>query len=550
MPKGIDDVREALRDQFMEFWQRIIAEAVEVSTKADPSMLAVRLLTPELPAVAKSQSRDEYETRIIKLAGQLSPVALDKLAREAKKHLALSIGAFKQAAGQRNYEDGREPQLPDFYFDGSRYLRPFNEGFEPITREDASLHLRSVGFRHRTAHDCELSPCEAALYRLQTEKRVDYAGPLCGRPPGLCQEGQTRILCTRGPKIIEAEGGDASPINGLLCSLFGKGRDSHFNTQIRTFCAWLYRARKALLNPGQHLPGQALALVGPRDCGKSLLQSLITQMLGGREADPALWLVNGANFNAELWGAEHLRLGDEELAEDRRDRHALHDRIKKIVVADLYPLHAKHRDAHSFRPIWRLTISGNDDDESIAVLPPPTDSFADKIIYLRSFPPVAPYHDGTDEGSRAFWRRLTGAIPAFLHEVEILELPEELRSSRFYVRAFHHPTVVECIADASPVAPLGELLDLYLVQKGEPVRGSAAELYEALANSAGQLRLTQYSKSVQHFAHQLSRLSKLAGWRERITRDTRRVGGRKRNQRQTVWKISPADIAEMSNANI
>src|SRR4029077_2928551 len=162
------------------------------------------------------------------------------------------------------------------------------------------------------------------------------------------------------------------------------------------------------------------------DCGKSLLQSLITIMLGGRQVDPSGFLVRGSDFNGEVWTGEHLRLGDEELAEDNRDRHGLQDRLKKAVVADLYPLHAKYRDAKNFRPIWRLTISGKDDGNALPVLPPPTGSFADKIIYLKCYSPEKPYHDGTEQAGKEFWHRLVGAIPAFLRDLENTPIPDQL----------------------------------------------------------------------------------------------------------------------------
>ena len=428
--------------------------------------------------------------------------------------------------------------LPNFYFDGSNYFRPCVGGFDRIKREDATLHLRKIGFAHRTAKSTqELSPCEEALYQLQIGKRVDYAGPLCGRPPGLYEEIKTRILCTRGPTMLDGMHGDSSPLNDFLFSLLGQHRDSYFEEQLFTFCGWLARARMALRNPDQHLPGQALALVGPRDCGKSLLQSLVTVMLGSREADPTLWLLKGSAFNSDLWAAEHLRLGDEELAEDGRERHLLRDRLKKLVVADLYPLHAKYRDAQSFRPIWRVTISGNEDGQSIAVLPPPTDSFADKIIYLKCFPPATPYHDGSEEAARAFWQRLMAAVPAFLDEVETTHIPEQLRSSRFYVREFHHPAVIELITDASPVAPLGELLGSWVSEMGEPVTGFAGEIFEQLSSWVGTNRINRYSKSAGHFGHQLSRLREFPRWSNRIRRVDRRIGANR--QRQSLWEILP-----------
>ena len=204
------------------------------------------------------------------------------------------------------------------------------------------LDLRKNGFPHNTAQGIETSPCEDALHRLQLQNRVDYAGPFCGRPPGRYREKEITILCTRGPVIIEGVQGDARPMKDFLESLLGKGRDPFFEQQRLTFYGWLKHARTALRYHEQDLPGQVLALVGPRDCGKSLNQTIITRCLGGREADPSLYLVKGNDFNAELWGAEHLRLGDEELMEEGRGGvHKLRERLKKVAIATLVSLSRK-----------------------------------------------------------------------------------------------------------------------------------------------------------------------------------------------------------------
>jgi Family of unknown function (DUF5906) len=290
------------------------------------------------------------------------------------------------------------------------------------------------------------------------------------------------------------------------------------------------------------MPGQVLALVGPRDCGKSLLQSLITLMLGGhgREADPSLWLLKGNSFNSDMWSGEHLLLGDEELAENLRDRHALRERLRKLVTARIYPLSTKYRNEKSFRPIWRITLSGNDDSKAIAILPSPTDNFKDKIIYLKCYQPLEPYHDGTEEAGQEFWENLVAAVPAFLHQIETTPTPERYRASRFYVKDFQHPAVVELIANAQPVARLGELIDRWLENVGQAVEGSASEILEQLRSwykEHQEANLTGYSKDAAHFGRQLSELSELPIWAGRIAKvGDRRVGPNKSHK--TIWRIS------------
>jgi hypothetical protein len=171
----------------------------------------------------------------------------------------------------------------------------------------------------------------------------------------------------------------------------------------------------------------------------------------------------------------------------------------------------------------------------LPVLPPPTGSFADKVIYFQCYPPTKPYHDGSDEKAREFWQTLTASIPAFLHDIETSPFPEEFRDGRFFVKRFHHPEIIELISDASPVAPLGGLLLKWASQRGGQVEGPAAELFEGLKVwNEGSLR--DYSSSARHFGHQLGRLQDLPGYGEHIRRGVRYVG--KARWRQRIWTIT------------
>jgi uncharacterized protein DUF5906 len=432
--------------------------------------------------------------------------------------------------------------------DGVRYYRPSGESYDSMCREDAFLELRAGGFSSKPAQGADLSPVEIAIHKIQTQNRVHYAGPLCGRPAGIHKEGTLTVLATSSPRIIEGILGNCEAIGDLFAGLLGKDIDPLFPDQFFTFIGWLRHSRDALKNYRQHMPGQALALVGPRDCGKSFVQhQIITPALGGRDVDASLYVLGQSTFNKELWGAEHLVLGDDALGDDGRERQGVRDRVKKIVAAYKFPLHAKGKDAESPRPIWRVTISANDDDQSITVLPPLDESFADKIIYLRCYPPPRPFHNGTDEGRREFAERIESELPAFIHQAETMEIPERyLGSSRFYIREFQHPDVVEAINGADAVAPLGELLEEWLSSASRPVvEGSATEILGELATWAGESRVRQFTKSAAHFGHQLRRLMALATWKSRVSRAAPvRIGGRERNQKVTRWRITSADIAE------
>ena len=98
------------------------------------------------------------------------------------------------------------------------------------------------------------------------------------------------------------------------------------------------------LRAGGPRVGQALVLVGERDCGKSLLQKIITQLLGGRMAKPFLYMSGQTAFNGNLFGAEHLSIEDEQPYTDIKSRRNFGAKIKEIVAIDDQNSHKKFRD--------------------------------------------------------------------------------------------------------------------------------------------------------------------------------------------------------------
>lgn len=538
-PKGIDDCKEAKAGGFNAWFNGIMQGAVQVSEKISDSSLAIKLLAPDIKEITSDFS--EHKARLMKLARRLQPMELDALARWVKQHQGCPTGTFKKEVEGSKDDAGDEPlEIPEMYFDGSRYYRPRRGSYDAIIREDAFLELRSRGFSDSCERGELMSPADRAAHVIQTSNRVHYAGAICGRPVGVHKEGDIMVLATSGPSIIEGKVGDPSPVEDFIADLLGRGQDEFALTQLHTFAGWLKHFRSALRNHEKHQPGQALALVGPPNCGKSLLQSIITLCAGGRGQDASLYLLGDSVFNKELWGAEHLFLDDDKLGDNGRESHAVRDRLKKLTVANVFNMHAKGKDAVGFRPIWRTTISANLDDESINVLPPPDESFGDKIIYLKCYPPARPFHDGSDEGRARFWESLTGALPAFLDDVDSFEAPEDRRASRFYVREFHHPDVLEAINGASPEGPLGELIDQWLSDRREvePIEKEASELFQMLRD-ANPYTLSGYTKSPRHLGHQLSRLSRLPRWKGRIEKRPRRIGGREMNQQVNFWRITP-----------
>jgi hypothetical protein len=214
-------------------------------------------------------------------------------------------------------------------------------------------------------------------------------------------------------------------------------------------------------------PGQVLAIAGPRDCGKSLVQNLITEIFGGRAAKPYRYMSGATPFNGDLFGAEHLMIEDECGSFDLRSRREFGARIKDFTVNEVQSCHAKNKQAISLRPFWRLSISLNAEPENLLVLPPIDESLMDKIILLRGHWHEMPMPtQGLEERSR-FWRALMDELPAFIDYLLQWEIPQHIRSPRFGVASWQHPNLLDAIDALSPEVRLLGLIDAVLFGAGD-----------------------------------------------------------------------------------
>jgi hypothetical protein len=222
-----------------------------------------------------------------------------------------------------------------------------------LAASDIKRRLKDMGYRSTVGDNETISQIDKILVDLQRRRSVDYAGPLAGYDRGLLHYNDTKILVTESPKFIEPVKGHWPVFNEFLENLL----DAQNSDQIKFFNGWMKIALEA---ERAHLPrpGQAIVLTGEKDCGKSLLQSVITELLGNRMARPYLFMSGQTSFNGNLFGAEHLVIEDEQPYTDIKSRRNFGTKIKEFTAIDHQNSHKKFHDSVTLPVFWRLSISG------------------------------------------------------------------------------------------------------------------------------------------------------------------------------------------------
>lgn len=535
--KGVDDCREVLGPSFGTWWQHRIEEAILVKPDREVAALALELFEREQEALItlSGDERLKAENRAMKLAAALErhPLLQERILTFLERKLRVRRRAMTKAINGMvsHSHNPTEPQRLDACYDPGRkcYWIPNDRGeMIEVTETALARQLGSRGFYNDPKEGIELLSKE--INRIQCTQDVLYAGPLAGHGVGLQEMCGQRILVTHPPHLVQPVPGDCPTLERLILGLFDDPDHPEID-QIPIVLGWLKTSYESMLY-NQPRPGQALAIAGPRDCGKSLFQALITEMLGGRSAKPYRYMSGATEFNGDLFGAEHLMIEDEVAFTDIRARRHFGARIKDFTVNVVQSCHGKNRPALSLKPFWRTTITLNDEPENLMILPPIDDSLEDKIILLQAKKAILPEDIGTAAGREKFWAQLMAELPMFLHLLVNYQIPAALLSGRFGVKHFQHPGLLAALNEMSPEARLMGFIDTALEEKGHTGQwvGTATDLERLLNDSAvanEARRLLDWNNATGTY---LGRLAKKL---------PNRVRGQRSNLSRT-WTIYPA----------
>lgn len=359
---------------------------------------------------------------------------------------------------------------------------------------------------------------------LQTQQNVAAAFPLAGFPAGYHHINGERILVTREATAIKPCAGEWKVLQGFLSTLLGD--------QVERFYGWTKAAFKSLHSGAPFRPGQLLALAGPPGCGKSLLQGILTEIFGGRSAKPYQFMTGRTAFNSELFYAEHLAIEDEAASTQIADRRAFGASIKNMLVNETQVMYRKGRESLTLTPFWRISLSVNDEPESLMVLPPIDSDLADKITLLKCFRAEFTFDMENDTARKDFRKAITAELPHFLFWLRGWTLPIKMRDSRYGVKAYQNPELLEALAGLAPESTLLALIDALRPWglDNQPFVGTALKLQEELLQKDKLGRVEKLLKFNSACGVYLARLNKMY---------PARVEMLKRDQNKATWKVNP-----------
>lgn len=378
-------------------------------------------------------------------------------------------------AETNGYKLGLKPPLHvEIFFDARdrSYWYRINGRFISLGKSELTMFMKNLGLKEKIYFDGQRE-MDWPIFQAINQRIVDYAGPLAGHRTGIITDGSGRkYLVTDEAKGVFGdnkqmsldESGEPEFFMAFIRELLPEG-------QWEFLCHWLAVALRSMA-ARDFTPGQVCVFAGEGGCGKSLVQCIITEILGGRQGNPFAYMIGDTNFNRDFCGAEHWQIEDPRGSKAMQERIDFGARLKEGTVNKSYKIHQKNKDAIDLPLFRRITISINMELEYLSVLPPMDPSIADKIsLYLCTKVSKALEQfremDGPEKGriSRA---RIEAAYMAEIPRIRLWLLknfkartiPEALRDDRFVIKAWHQLELLHALQSISHEVRLLELIDI------------------------------------------------------------------------------------------
>lgn len=445
------------------------------------------------------------------------------------------IKAAKQAAKElaQKIDEEIDPKMIEaskqIYKVGDKYVwvKPPEEGIKELpllTIGELRNHMTGAGFPKAFQRRIEV---ECDLYR-----KADYVGRICGRPQGVHVDGETTMISTRSPNIIESVPNtkDFREFEQTkFLTKFFKGDLEAF----QNFIAWLKIARLALTDYSKPHIGQAIIFAGDASAGKSLTQTFITHCLGGRDCVSAAMFIRGnSNFNEEMWEAEHLILDDVAGDSGNATMRLATDNLKNLIASPRAMVHGKGKRPATLRPIWRITISSNLNTEAKATLPGLDGSTKDKFSVF-NVGVAADYMDLYQRGINVLDDVLLKDLGEWLHHVDSFQIPEAMQCPRYGVKAYHDEELAEDMHEGSDSFQFQMHLESYFRDGNKELKGNAGDILGALTSHMPySARFLRDSRRVGTLIRELKK-SESQGNTSPFSITQRRLNG------YTIWHVVP-----------
>lgn len=357
---------------------------------------------------------------------------------------------------------------------------------------------------------------------LLDSRNIDLCLKVAGCKPGLLStpDGK-KILVSRDSGWMEPVEGDWSSLRDYLLAMLGERGMACLLDWLHLTLDDLRRCREVGPYLARLRPHQAMIIIGPAGCGKSLLKSLIVKIFGGSTADPAPFLFGETRFNEEVASAVTLVIDDGTDSFNPMARSRLAQGLKRLQVVGEYRVEQKGSHVVMLRACQRIVILANEDATN--TLPLINESYRDKLHVLQATGSDL-VGKWTNEADKNAWvERLEIALPAMSYYLlNEHKVPSERYCPRYGMKAVHSERLLSLMVDDDATELIHGMIQYTLSALKPPNlvslpgcpniqvyhwEGRASELFALVQKRCNQNVVAKALRSIQQFGTELGKLA-------------------------------------------
>lgn len=363
------------------------------------------------------------------------------------------------SAFTRRYEQDRMGKVVEnVWFDGTAYWYKDSRGtWNANKKETLELRLRACGLSIE-AKKQPLSEVAQALHYVHEFKRVDGVMPVVFDKREIFVVGARKMLNTSRVAVLEPAPESADADWGTGFPWLAKLIDGMFQTEPDRsyFLAWWKQFYESALT-GTHKRRHVLFVMGPVESAKTFLSNVVVAKSVGGHCPGAKYILGQTDFNKSLMETGLITIDDATVASSEEAARRFGERVKTIAVNSTFEYRAMYRDGQSVDWYGGLIVTGNDDLQSLKLIPQLDGSIDDKIMVVHVSKPDVEF--STDYAANE--ARVLAELPTLLRWLVNWEIPNELLGGRLGIKGYINEVLRISATSAAGTADLLEVVDSY-----------------------------------------------------------------------------------------
>ena len=370
----------------------------------------------------------------------------------------LEHGGSKESLIWAHMQEEDDSLATRIYYDGNSYYAPLSDrpGYVRMGISQIRKYLSYYYCKYYSEDDSKRI-AEATIRIAETEQVPDYVGGLAGSKVGFQQapNGDQYLITNQSREPVYGQG--VEPEGGTLDdyfeSLLGAEQKSIMYMWLKQSIENLQAVRE---EKGTYEPAPAVALIGPKQTGKTMAIKIIEEIMGSRVGATHKYLSGRTDFNSHLVDKE-LLVSDDEGAPSRYSvRSEVASNLRSMLFDSHVDISTKKERSSTMRPWWRLIMACNDTQRDLEALPELGDNMTDKILLLSTKKSQIPYHD-----VRSYQKRMQlvrPELPAFVAHVRNEAVLRYDVNDRTGIPSYWSPEILQLLNQTDPKQYIESLL--------------------------------------------------------------------------------------------